>query len=342
MEPTSPIEVIHLQRKPTPGWFSVERLFEDVRSEMPGDIRVRVRINQHPSQGIFGRLSDALAAWWNRSEVNHVLGDVHYLAWFLPRRRTVLTVLDCVTLERLTGWRRRIFWFLWYWWPLRRSRHVTVISEYSAEALRRWTGIEADRIHVIPPPLSPEFEPKPRVEGRARPRLLHIGTTPNKNLPRVIEAIDGLDVTLAIVGDPDEAVRDELEKRGIDHEIKAGLSREELVDQYRQADAIVFASTYEGFGLPIIEGQAVGRPVVAGDAGAMPEAAGGAACLVDPFSVDSIRAGIERVLKDQDYAAGLVERGFENAKRYSPVRLARDYAKVYRLAAGADGTHGDI
>jgi glycosyltransferase involved in cell wall biosynthesis len=113
-----------------------------------------------------------------------------------------------------------------------------------------------------------------------------------------------------------------------------------LVDQYRLADVNVFASTYEGFGLPIIEGQAVGRPVLAGDAGAMPEAAGGAACIVDPFSVDAIRAGIVRLLEDHEYAASLVERGFENARRYSPERLAQDYAEVYRLAAGRGGADG--
>lgn len=339
MSESAVIDVVHLQRKPKPGWFSVERLFEDVRSEMPEDVRVRVRINRNMSQGVLGRLHDAVAGWWSRGQVNHVLGDVHYMSWFLPRRRTVLTVLDCVTLERLTGLRRRIFWLLWYWWPLRRSEYVTVISEYSAASLIRWTGIDRDRVFVIPPPLSPEFEPKPRVEGRNKPRLLHIGTTPNKNLPRVIEAIEGLEVTLAIVGEPDEAIHGLLRERGIEHEIRSNLSREDLVDEYRLADVIVFASTYEGFGLPIIEGQAVGRPVVAGDAGAMPEAAGGAACMVDPFSVEDIRRGILELIEDEDYASSLVERGFENARRFSPAKLARDYASVYRLAAGgAAGT----
>ena len=341
MDSGEAIEVVHLQRKPVPGWYSVERLFGDVRDEMPADVRVTVRVNEHLSQGIGGRLLDALAAWRNRGEVNHVLGDVHYLAWFLPRKRTVLTVLDCVTLERLSGWRRRIFWLLWYWWPLKRSEHVTVISKYSGDSLRKWVNVRPERIHVIPPTLSAEFKPAPREPNHGRKRLLQVGTTPNKNIPRVIEAIAGMDVTLVIVGAPDQEVRSKLAEHDVDHELLSGLSREELLDQYRRADLIVFASTYEGFGLPIIEAQAVGRPVVAGNVGAMPEAAGDAALLVDPFSVDEIRSGILRLLEDHAYTSAMIERGFENARRYAPSRIAEAYARVYRQAAGREtsGTH---
>lgn len=341
MDSAEAIEVVHLQRKPRSGGYSVERLFGDVRDEMPADVRVTVRINEHLSQGFVGRLRDAFAAWRHRGEVNHVLGDVHYLAWFLPRRNTVLTVLDCVTLERLSGWRRRILWLLWYWWPLKRSEYVTVISKYSGDSLRKWVDVSPERIRVIPPTLSAEFEPAPRDPNPGRPRLLQVGTKPNKNIPRVIEAIAGMDVTLVIVGTPDDEVRAKLAEHDVEHELLSALSREELVDQYRRADVIVFASTYEGFGLPIIEAQAVGRPVVAGNVGAMPEAAGDAALLVDPFSVDEIRRGIRRLLEDRAYTDEMIERGFENARRYAPARIAEAYAEVYRLAAGRETSEGN-
>ncbi len=293
------------------------------------------------SRGVVGRVCDAIAAWSNRSEVNHVLGDVHYMAWFLPRKRTVLTVLDCVTLERLTGWRRRIFWLLWYWWPLRRCDHVTVISTYSGESLRRWVSVRPERIHVIPPPLSSEFKPAPPGPRVGKTRLLQVGTAPNKNLPRVLEAIQGLPVLLVIVGEPDAAILARIDELGVESEIHGALSREDLLEQYRLSDFIIFASTYEGFGLPIIEAQAVGRPVIAGDVCAMPEAAGGAACMVDPFRVEAIRAGIVRLLEDSDYADTLVKRGFENARRYAPERIAGEYAEVYRLAAGCETGKAD-
>jgi glycosyltransferase involved in cell wall biosynthesis len=331
-----PLVVVHHQRKALPRQFSVERLFGDVREAMPSDIRVVLRHCRFTSRGVVPRLRDALAARRTAGRVHHVCGDVHYLAWFLPRDRTVLTVLDSVSLERLSGLKRWIFWLLWCWWPLRRATRVTVISEFSGEALRRWVDYPADRIHVIPPTLSAEFVPSPRKPITDRPRLLQVGTGPNKNLARVVEAVAGLDVTLAIVGTPDPAIMDRMKELGIEFEAFAELSREALVEEYRKADMVVFASTYEGFGLPIIEAQATGRPVVSGNICAMPEAAGDAACMVDPFDVADIRRGISRILEDPEYADALVERGFANAQRFLPERIAEAYAEVYRAVAGAE------
>lgn len=323
------VEVVQFQRRAGPTSFSVERLFDDVRAGLPADIRVSVRLNRYPSRGAWPRLADAIGAWRSRGAVNHVLGDVHYLAWFLPRRTTVLTVLDCVTLDRLRGFRRWIFWLLWYWWPTRRAARVTVISEFSKQALLRWVRYPPERIHVVPPPLSPEFAAAG--QPPAGPwRVLQVGTIDNKNLDRVIEAVAGLDLVLVVVGAVSRGQRERMQALGITHESHVGLERAALLEQYRRAHMLVFASTYEGFGLPIIEAQAVGRPVVAGNNSAMPEAAGGAACLVDSGDVADIRRGIRRVMEDPAYAAELVAGGFRNAARFAPARIAAEYAAIYR------------
>jgi glycosyltransferase involved in cell wall biosynthesis len=341
-EPGGSLEVVQFQRRAGPTSFSVERLFDDVRASLPPDIRVRLRINDFMSRGTLARAWDALSAWRVRGRVNHVLGDVHYVGWLLPRRRTVLTVLDCVSLDRLSGPRRWLFWLLWYWWPVRRAAHVTVISEFSAAALRKHLRIDPGRLHVIHPPLSPEFRAAaPNRPGR-KPVLLQVGTVANKNLERVVLAISGLPVRLLVVGALDDRQRAMLASHRIDVDQRENLDREGLAACYRSADVLVFASTYEGFGLPIIEAQATGRPVVTSDAGAMPEAAGGAACLVDPMDVADIRRGIQRVIGDPAYAAALVRAGFENAARYEAGRIAGEYAALYRRVArdadgGADG-----
>ncbi|MGH9888210.1 MAG: glycosyltransferase family 4 protein [bacterium] len=331
------IHVTQFQRRALPGQFSIERLFEDVRAALPGEVQVALRINRHPSRGIVGRVADAISARRCRGTINHVLGDVHYLTWFLPRCGTILTVHDCVSLERMTGLRLRLFWLLWYWWPLRRADHVTVISEYTRSALLEWVRYPAERIHVIPPPLSAEFEAARAPARGPRLRLLQVGTGGNKNLARVIEAVQDLPVDLVIIGKLSAALRSELERRAISFESYFDLSRAELLDQYRRADALVFVSTYEGFGLPIIEAQAIGRPVVTSLVCSMPEAAGGGACLVDPTDVADIRRGIRRLIEDPAYCASLVERGYANAAKYSAAGVAEQYAALYRALHDRQG-----
>lgn len=328
----SPIRVTQFQRRAAPGAFSIERVFETVRSALPAAVEVRVETNRFSSRGVLPRLFDALRARRRAGGVNHVLGDVHYLMWFLPRRGSVLTVHDCVSLERLSGARRAALWLLWYWLPLARAEHVTVVSEFTRDALARVVPGARGKVEVIPPPLSNGFEPWPAPPRGERLRLLQVGTTGNKNLPRVIQACRGLPVSLEIIGELPPDVEALLRAVGVPYENRVGLGQAELLDAYRRCDALIFASTYEGFGLPIIEAQAVGRPVITSRTCSMPEAAGGAACLVDPLDLTDIRRGIQRLLDDPGYAAELVRAGYENAARYGPERIARAYAEVYRRA----------
>lgn len=332
-----PLDVVQFQRRAFPGAFSIERVFKAVRSALPEDIDVRVRTNKHYSQGVAKRLLDALDARLEAGSVNHIVGDVHYLTWFMPRRRTILTVHDCVSLERLRGPRRYALWLLWYWLPLRRVAHVTVISEFTRAALLEWVPSAAAQIQVIPPPLSGGFEPSPLPARGDRLRLLQVGTKPHKNLARVIKACQGLAVTLIIIGKLDEPTRKLLAQLGVQHESHVDLQADEVVAEYRRCDALIFASTYEGFGLPIVEAQAVGRPVITSKLCSMPEAAGGAALLVDPHDVDDIRRGILRLIEDPDYCNDLVRRGYKNANRYTPERIAAQYAALYRSVLEPQG-----
>jgi glycosyltransferase involved in cell wall biosynthesis len=95
------------------------------------------------------------------------------------------------------------------------------------------------------------------------------------------------------------------------------LTDEDLAAVYRGADVVVFASLYEGFGLPVIEAMACGAPVVTSNSCSLPEVAGGAAVLVDPRSSEEIGDAILRVLGDQSLAAELRQRGIVNAMRFS-------------------------
>lgn len=323
---------MQFQRRALPGAFSIERLFECVRAALPGEIEVRLETNRFYSRGVLPRLFDALRARRRAGSVNHVLGDVHYLTWFLPRRGSILTVHDCISLERLRGPRRALLWLLWYWLPVRRAEQVTVVSEYTRQALARWVPAARARISVIPPPLAPAFTPWPAPPRGSHLRLLHVGTTKNKNLLRVIDACRGLAVMLVVVGELDPTSAARMRALGLQHENHVKLDDAALVELYRTSHALIFASTYEGFGLPIIEAQAIGRPVITSRICSMPEASGGAALLVDPHDVADIRRAIRCLLDDPNGAADLVQQGHANAARYAPGPIAAAYAELYRRA----------
>jgi glycosyltransferase involved in cell wall biosynthesis len=126
-----------------------------------------------------------------------------------------------------------------------------------------------------------------------------------------------------------------LRASGIHYTYRWHLSDQDILLAYQESDLVAFVSTYEGFGMPILEGQAVGRPVITSDLLSMPEVAGGAACLVDPFDTRSIRAGLDRVITDHDYREELISRGYRNVLRFDPDAIAMAYLDIYRrLLAG--------
>jgi glycosyltransferase involved in cell wall biosynthesis len=87
---------------------------------------------------------------------------------------------------------------------------------------------------------------------------------------------------------------------------------------------------YEGFGMPIIEGQVVGRVVLTSNIEPMTEVGGEAAVYVDPYSVESIRSGFEDIISDGNLRAQLICKGVANSKRFSPDTIAKQYLKLYK------------
>lgn len=324
------LSVVHFLRRPGARNFSIERLFADVRAALPADIACAVQVSPYESRGVLPRLRNILAARRARGPVNHITGDVHFLALGLPKRCTILTVHDCGNLHRLKGWRRAVLKFFWFTWPMRHVCVVTTVSETTKQELVALTGVAPGKVRVVLNCVSAEFGPRPTTFNAARPRILMLGTAPNKNLERMAAALAGLPCTVELVGTPRPEQARAFVQHGVELVQLGSLTNEQIVAAYERCDLVLFASTHEGFGLPIVEGQAVGRPVVTSNCSSMAEVAGDSACLVDPLDVASIRAGVVRVVGDADYRAELVRRGFENVKRFSARAVAEQYAALYR------------
>ena len=331
------MKIVFFMRRPRPGFnFSVEFIFDCVRRNLGPEFEPVVATSRFLSNGLWRRVYNVIEAAFRQGDVNHVTGDVHILTYLLRKRKTILTVLDCLPIEGEMTLRRRLIKLLWYTLPVRRSGLVTVISRAVKDDLLRHLAVDPEKVHVVPVFVSPHYRPSPRPFRADKPVILQIGTKLNKNVPRLIEALAGIPCRLEIVGRLNDELQALLARQRIEYASYANLSDAEMLERYQNADIVAFASLFEGFGMPILEANLVGRPVVAGNVSAMPEIAGEAACLVDPFDVSSIRAGILRVIHDPPYREALVRRGFENAARYDVIAITRQYEALYRqVASGA-------
>ncbi len=166
------------------------------------------------------------------------------------------------------------------------ATRVIAVSEFTKRELMSLLDMPADRIRVVPNGVEDVFTPDgPRAEGDY---VLAVGTLePRKNLDRIAQAVDG---ELRVVGvrgwggvDPPPNVT-----------WLGNVGDEELAALYRGARSLVYASLYEGFGIPVAEALACGCPIVTSRGSAMEEIAGDQATYVDPASVESIRDGIAR------------------------------------------------
>jgi glycosyltransferase involved in cell wall biosynthesis len=275
----------------------------------------------------------------------HVLPLIH-------GRRSVATVHDLGFLAypeaHRAADRRYLAWSTG--WNARRSSAVVADSGATRADLVRHYGVAESRVHVVylgrDESLAPVRDSRLLAEVRARAGigqryLLYVGTLqPRKNLGRVVEAFVRLagepamsGVQLVLAGKRgwlyDELFA-EVERLGLEGRVlfPGYVDQADLAALYSGALGFVYPSLYEGFGIPVLEAQACGVPVMTSNNSSLPEVAGDAALLVDPTDVEAIAEAMRRLAADDALRAELVQRGFENVKRFSWEKCARETLAV--------------
>lgn len=148
-----------------------------------------------------------------------------------------------------------------------------------------------------------------------KPYILYVGNDyPHKNLKRLKLAFE------------------KLKKQGFNYGLVLAtkfVSEQELDDLYKNASLFVFPSLYEGFGLPPLEAMKRGVPVVSSNATCLPEILGNAVLYFNPLDVNDIADKIKKVLTDKNLREQLIQKGFEQVKKYSWEEMARETLKLY-------------
>jgi glycosyltransferase involved in cell wall biosynthesis len=233
---------------------------------------------------------------------------------------------------------------------VRRSHRVIVPSESTQRDLVERLGADPARIDVVPEGVGqsarrtgrlPE-EVRMRLGVRPRPVLLSVSAKrPHKNLHRLIGAVADLAAErrplLVLPGYPtphEAQLREEAGARGVADDVLflGFVSAEELEGLYAAADAVVFPSLYEGFGLPVLEAMTRGVPVATSARASLAEVAGDAALLFDPESERSIAQAIDRLLTDPELADRLRTAGRKQAERFTWESAAEGTVATYRRA----------
>jgi glycosyltransferase involved in cell wall biosynthesis len=321
----------HYQRKRRPhANYSLEFIFQDVRERLRAKQPIDLIVAPYLSKGVLRRIGIILHAWWCQRGIMHVTGDINFSVLLLDSSRSVLTIHDCGFVERPKSLRSKIVKCFWLDLPVSHMRYITTVSEFSKQEIIRLTGCPAGKITVIPNAISEQFVCVGKTFVEDNPSVLVIGTAKNKNIARIAAALNGIPCQLRIIGHLSKVDQDVLIANSIRFRCDVDLTLEQVVKAYVDSDLLLFPSTYEGFGMPILEAQATGRPVITSDVASMPYVAGDAACLVNPFSVDSIREGVLKVITDASYRDDLVAKGLENVYRFRPDVIVNSYFELYR------------
>ena len=268
-----------------------------------------------------------------------------YEGMFFPSIPQIVTVHDLIPLkypELSPKWK----YYYQYALPLllKKSRKIISVSEHTKQDLVTNYGLDPDTIDVVNHGCDrslfyPQADPEILKKYSLNKYLLYVGDLRfYKNLSRCLSAFDRLpfkEYQFAIAGKKDDFFYPQIERQ-----IQQLSARERIIFLdyvptadlrllYSMARSLVFASLYEGFGLPVLEAMACGCPVIASNSTSIPEVGGDSVLYVDPYSVENITQTMYRVLTDAKLRTSLSDRGLERAKLFSWDKTAQDVCQIF-------------
>lgn len=269
--------------------------------------------------------------------------------------RQVVTIHDVVPIDH-PEWLNARFaaWYRFLTPKLaRRVARVITDSEFTKSRLLETTGVADDKVIVVPLGVDARFVPQDREQVESAIQKLGLPTNryvlslgslePRKNLGRLLRAWEVIyrslpeDVWLVVSGAKGKSLvfQDVPELKTLPPRVfLTGHVPDELLPSlYSGAMAFAYPSIYEGFGLPPLEAMASGAPTLVGNRASLPEVVGDAAVQVDPFDIEAIADGLQRLIEDSSLRAVLREKGLERAGQFNWDKTAEQTWRVLAEAA---------
>jgi glycosyltransferase involved in cell wall biosynthesis len=266
--------------------------------------------------------------------VVHITGDISYTVIFAKSNKTILTVHDVQSTLSGGFFRKVTKYLLWIALPSLFARRIVVISDFTRKELLKYAPWSMNKIDVIHNPVNEIFfsVTKKQISDGVL-HILHCGTKPNKNLEISIGAVSKLDCILMILGKLTQKQRELLVDSGVKYEEYYSLALSEVRNLYEKSDIVLFPSSYEGFGVPVIEANAAQRLIITTNRGALSEVVRESAYIIEKIDESSLLNAILSIRDNSIKQNHFISNGVINAHEYHPDIVARKYIEVYN-------THG--
>ncbi len=340
----------HLPQGAPAAWQFTALVGAGVKATFPGLHITRARIDtQAPLRRILWEQT-AQPGQLRQFDLYHALA---FAAPLLLTTPMVVTVYDLSFLRfpaRLSA-ARRLYLRTMTALTCARARRVLAISQSTADDLTALLGVPARKIDVTPLAYDRDlFRPLPPAQidaFRQRQNLparfwLFLGTLePRKNLPLLLQAYASLGPSERLplllgggLGWGADTVFAAIERYGLGDSVKhiGFLPTADLPFWYNAAEAFIYPSVFEGFGLPVLEAMACGTPALTSAVSSLPEVAGEAGKCLTPTDLEAWTAALAQVAQDSDGRAAARAKGLRRAQLFSWARTAELTRASYRKA----------
>lgn len=280
----------------------------------------------------------------------------HFNVPFTYRRKFILTIHDLIlihfptlrgtTLNPFYYWIKYAAYKFVIWNAVRRAESIVAVSEFTKNDIITEYPWVKNKITVTHEACEETRETSEKYSqlvlqkyGIIKPYLLYVGNAyPHKNLERLVGAFEQIlkknsDMQLVLVGKEDffyARLKEHVRNKNFQGILFLGFVPDQDLDAlYRCSEMYVFPSLYEGFGLPPLESMARGAAVVSSDHACMKEILGDAAFYIDAKDPGKITQGILQVLDDENLKQKLIQKGYEQIKKYSWNKMAKETLQIY-------------